>query len=117
MRKMILVGAVIAAVIAVGSAVALAQQPSDAGPDTPGPADRGWGKMHGWMSDNLDEMPMHGGHGDVGPDDWQEMHRQMEGSTFDGLDEMATHCGGIDGRFDPPAIGRPDRRPVGGWNA
>jgi hypothetical protein len=76
MRKSIFVGLVVACLVIVGTAVALAQQPSqvsdqlDEGLQFPN-------EMHSWMTDNVGGMPMFGGAGVVGGDGWQQSHDEM----------------------------------------
>jgi hypothetical protein len=90
MRKATLIGAVVAALITVGAAAALAAQSS---PGTNEP-DRRLGshqEVHGWMTGDLDEMPMHDDSGLSGGHGMSGLHDEMHGWMTDNVDEMPMH--------------------------
>ena len=96
MRRSIFVGVVVACLVIVGTAVALAQQPSLGS----GQLDEGFrssNEMHSWMTDNWEQMPMHGGSGVVGEDGWAQSHDEMHSWMADNWDEMPMHGGGSRG--------------------
>ena len=102
MRKAILMGVVVAALIIAGTAVALAQ-PSQDGTQ---PIDRSFGRMHEWMTDQRGDQPgwMSGdrdeewmtGH-------WDDMHQRMT----DNRTGMPMYGGFSDGSLDPSGEGVP----------
>ena len=111
MRRSIFVGVVVACLVIVGTAVALAQQPSQAsGQPMDGlrsptrchvgnfVGEDGWAQshdeMHSWMTDNWDEMPMYGGV--AGEDGWAQSHADMHSWMTDNWDEMPMY-GGVAG--------------------
>jgi len=114
MRKSIFVGLVVACLVIVGTAVALAQQPSQESDQL----DQGLrfpNEMHSWTAGDVGEMPMFGGSGVVGEDGWQQAHDEMHewmtdnwdnmpmngedasGSMTDNWDDMPMHGGGFRG--------------------
>jgi len=109
MRRSIFVGVVVACLVAVGTAVALAQQPDqgssqlDEGLRPPNemysPMAENWDEMpmnggttSEWMSGHWDEMPMFGGSGVVG-EDWQQFHDEMHSWMDENWDEMPMNGG------------------------
>jgi hypothetical protein len=98
MRRSIFVGVVVACLVIVGTAVALAQQPSQGS----GQLEDGLqspNEMHSWMTDNWDEMPMFGGSGVVGEDGWAQSHDEMHSWMTDNWDEMPMYGGSTSGRM------------------
>ena len=78
----LLTGAVVAVFIVVGAAVALAQQ-SAQGIDERDTWSGSYDEMHGWMTENSGEMPMHGD--DDLSDMWSGSHDEMHGDAYRGM--------------------------------
>lgn len=99
MRKAILLGVVVAALITVGTAVALAQQPSQGGPQ---PNDQSFGHMHEWMTDRQGDVPewMTGNWNDMQEwmtENWDDMQEWMS----DNRTGMPMYGGFSDGSLNP----------------